>query len=71
MIEATILTGYAKGNCIYSQNVTNIIPSHYPIEFRRFQFPVKLCFAMPMSKTQGQSLKEVGIGLRDECFSQK
>ena len=30
----------------------------------RKQFPVKLCFAMTINKSQGQSLKHVGVDLR-------
>ena len=34
----------------------------------RKQFPVKLCFAMTINKSQGQSLKYVGVDLRQPSF---
>lgn len=41
---------------------------HFP-RFTRKQFPVKLCFAMTIHKSQGQSLKNVGVDLRRPCFT--
>jgi ATP-dependent DNA helicase PIF1 len=35
----------------------------------RRQFPLRLAFAMSINKSQGQSLKRVGIYLRDPVFS--
>ena len=34
----------------------------------RKQFPVKLCFAMTINKSQGQSLKYVGVDRRQPSF---
>nr|XP_027102854.1 uncharacterized protein LOC113724113 [Coffea arabica]XP_027108986.1 uncharacterized protein LOC113728823 [Coffea arabica] len=39
------------------------------IPFKRTQFPVKLCFAMTINKSQGQTLDYVGIYLREPVFS--
>jgi ATP-dependent DNA helicase PIF1 len=33
------------------------------------QFPLKLCFAMTINKSQGQTLREVGVYIREPCFS--
>ena len=48
-----------------------IIPSNstWPFEFRRLQFPVALCFAMTINKSQGQTFKAVGIDLTNESFT--
>lgn len=35
----------------------------------RKQFPIHLCFAITINKSQGQSLAYVGIDLRSPCFS--
>lgn len=67
-IEANILTGCAKGQCVFIPRIP-LIPSDYPFEITRLQFPVKPCFAMTINKAQGQSLRIAGIDLRDPCFS--
>ncbi|CAM9146776.1 unnamed protein product, partial [Ectocarpus sp. 12 AP-2014] len=38
------------------------------ITFHRHEFPVKLCYAMTMNKSQGQTLKAVGLDLRGDVF---
>ena len=35
----------------------------------RRQFPIRLCFAMTVNKSQGQSLKNVGLDLRSPVFT--
>ncbi|XP_077551726.1 ATP-dependent DNA helicase Pif1-like [Haemaphysalis longicornis] len=68
VIEATVLTGCARGESVFIPRIP-LIPSEYPFQFKRLQFPVKLCFAMTTHKSQGQSLKVAGIDLTDDCFS--
>ena len=48
-----------------------LIPSNstLPFEFRRLQFPVALCFAMTINKSQGQTFKAVGVDLTNESFT--
>lgn len=38
-------------------------------EFKRLQFPIRLAFAMTINKSQGQTLKVVGLNLQNPCFS--
>nr|XP_016481825.1 PREDICTED: ATP-dependent DNA helicase pif1-like [Nicotiana tabacum]XP_016481826.1 PREDICTED: ATP-dependent DNA helicase pif1-like [Nicotiana tabacum]XP_016481827.1 PREDICTED: ATP-dependent DNA helicase pif1-like [Nicotiana tabacum]XP_016481828.1 PREDICTED: ATP-dependent DNA helicase pif1-like [Nicotiana tabacum]XP_016481829.1 PREDICTED: ATP-dependent DNA helicase pif1-like [Nicotiana tabacum]XP_016481830.1 PREDICTED: ATP-dependent DNA helicase pif1-like [Nicotiana tabacum]XP_016481831.1 PR len=40
-----------------------------PVQFKRTQFPLRLCFAMTINKAQGQTLDFVGIYLREPIFS--
>jgi len=40
-----------------------------PFILERTQFPVRLCFAMTVNKSQGQSLDQVGVDLRTPAFS--
>ena len=40
-----------------------------PIEMERRQFPVCLCFAVTSNKSQGQTLRDVGIYLEQDFFS--
>ena len=43
--------------------------SEVPFDFRRRQFPVRLAFSMTINKSQGQSVKHVGIDLRTPVFT--
>lgn len=69
-IVCEILTGSQVGS-------THIIPriemepsdSNWPVEFKRVQFPVQLCFAMTINKSQGQSLDKVGLYLPRSVFT--
>lgn len=68
VIEATVFTGCARGESVFIPRIP-LIPSEYPFDFKRLQFPLKVCFAMTINKSQGQSLKVAGIDLREDCFS--
>jgi hypothetical protein len=41
----------------------------FKVEFKSFQFLIKLRFAVKISKAQDQSLKEMDIEMREEFFS--
>ena len=43
-------------------------PGDYPFEWQRRQFPVRIAFATTINKSQGQSLKNVGVWLRGQVF---
>lgn len=40
-----------------------------PYILTRRQYPIRLCFAMTVNKSQGQSLKTVGVDLRTSAFT--
>jgi len=42
---------------------------HLNIPLSRKQFPVRLCFAMTINKSQGQSFHTVGLDLRTPVFT--
>ena len=52
VIQATIMTGCAKGKDAFIPRIP-IIPSDFPIEFKRLQFPVHLSYTMTINKSQG------------------
>ncbi|CAF4696322.1 unnamed protein product, partial [Rotaria sp. Silwood2] len=68
VIEATIMTGCAKGEDVFIPKIP-LLPSDMPFEFTRLQFPERLAFAMSINKAQGQSLKVAGVNLETPCFS--
>jgi len=68
LIEATIMTGSGKGEDVFIPRIP-LIPSNSTVEFKRLQFPVRLCLAMSINKAQGQSMKVAGLDLSTPCFS--
>ena len=41
----------------------------HPFVFRRRQFPIRLCYAMTINKSQGQSLRQVDLYLPRPVFT--
>jgi hypothetical protein len=70
VLQVKIITGPSAGEEAFIPRIT-IIPTtkQVPFELHRRQFPVKLAFAMTINKSQGQSLKFVGLDLRSPVFS--
>ena len=60
VIQATIMTGCAKGEDAFIPRIS-IIPSDFPIEFKRLQFPVHLSYAMTINKSLGKILMVAGL----------
>nr|XP_042895116.1 ATP-dependent DNA helicase pif1-like [Parasteatoda tepidariorum] len=63
-----IITRHSTGNSVLIPRIP-IISSDIPFQFKGFQFPVRLSFAISINKSQGQSLKVVGLDLQKPCFS--
>jgi ATP-dependent DNA helicase PIF1 len=55
VIEATILTGKGEGETVFIPRIP-LIPSDLPFHFKRFQFPMRLAFAITITKSQGSLL---------------
>ncbi|XP_057482072.1 uncharacterized protein LOC130768995 isoform X3 [Actinidia eriantha] len=70
IIEAQILTGDKRGNLVFIPRIS-LTPSSskFPFRMTRRQFPIRLAYAMTINKSQGQSVKYVGIDLRTPVFS--
>jgi hypothetical protein len=70
VIHARILTGDRRGEeTLIPRIQLDSLPGEVPFQLSRRQFPVKLCFAITINKSQGQSLETVGIDLRTSAFS--
>lgn len=70
IIEATIITGTCTGKRVYIPRIKFVHkPANLPFAFERKQFPIKICYAMTINKSQGQSLKRIGIYLPQPVFT--
>ncbi|XP_057740395.1 uncharacterized protein LOC130957569 [Arachis stenosperma] len=70
IIECVILAGSNTGDAVFIPRM-NMSPNNdtLPIRFTRHQFPVALCFAMTINKSQGQTLSTVGVYLPRPVFT--
>uniref|UniRef100_A0A2N9FJU1 ATP-dependent DNA helicase n=1 Tax=Fagus sylvatica TaxID=28930 RepID=A0A2N9FJU1_FAGSY len=70
VIEAEIITGTNIGTRVFIPRITlSPSDSKWPFVLKRRQFPISVCFAMTINKSQGQSLKHVGVYLPKPVFS--
>jgi PIF1-like helicase/Helicase len=70
VLEVRTLGGDHAGNQVFIPRM-DIYPSdtQLPFQLCRRQFPVRLAFAMTINKSQGQSLKYVGLDMRSSVFT--
>ena len=68
-IEARILGGEFHGQLRLIPRIKlTTTESDMPYILSRQQYPIRLCFAMNVNKSQGQSLKTVGVDFTNVCF---
>ncbi|KAK1394749.1 hypothetical protein POM88_013805 [Heracleum sosnowskyi] len=69
LIEALILTGNKIGDTTYIPRIT-MCPADktFPFVLKRKQFPVVVCYAMTVNKSQGQTVRNVGLYLPEPVF---
>ncbi|XP_045793087.1 uncharacterized protein LOC123888169 [Trifolium pratense] len=70
IIKATFINGKHAGETVFLPRM-DLIPtdSGLPFKFGRRQFPISLCFAMSINKSQGQSMSKVGLYLPRPVFT--
>ena len=70
-ISAKIVSGPHKGKKVFILRITLQTSNSEKngIPFIRTQFPIRLCFATTINKSQGKIILYVGIYLRESIFS--
>ncbi|XP_076935913.1 uncharacterized protein LOC143602807 [Bidens hawaiensis] len=70
VIDVEVISGsdIGKRHAIHRLTLTPF-DNKFPFKFQRRQFPLSVCFAMTINKSQGQSLSSVGLFLRCPVFS--
>ena len=70
VVEAEIISGSNIGTRTFIPRMS-LTPSdkRIPFTFQRRQFPLAVCFAMTINKSQGQSLSNVGLFFREPVFT--
>ncbi|KAL3627249.1 hypothetical protein CASFOL_028612 [Castilleja foliolosa] len=70
IIEAQIITGTSIGVRVYIPRIKFVHDNKdLPFVFTRRQFPLTICYVMTINKSQGQSLKRIGIYLPKPVFT--
>ena len=70
LLECKIVGGEYRNRSVLIPGVT-LRPKEreFLFEWSRRQFPVRVAFAMTINKSQGQTLQNVGVWLKDPCFA--
>lgn len=70
LLELEILTGSNRGEIVYMAKIKmRANDPCLPDPISKFQFPVNLTFALTKNKAQGQTLRQVGVYLKDNYFA--
>ncbi|RCV38141.1 hypothetical protein SETIT_8G118700v2 [Setaria italica] len=70
ILEARISTGSNIGDIVYVPRIVlSARNKKWPFTLQRRQFPIRVCYAMTITKSQGQTLLAVGLYLRNPGFS--
>ncbi|KAG2570766.1 hypothetical protein PVAP13_7KG031309 [Panicum virgatum] len=70
VIEAEIMTGTHIGCTVLIPRISQTLKNtKLPFTMERRQFPVKICYAMTINKSQGQTLSSVGVYLKKPVFT--
>jgi hypothetical protein len=70
VIEVEIIGGEQSGNLAFLPRLSLISEdSGLPYPIQRKQFPIRVAYAMTIHKSQGQTIPNVGVSLRNDVFS--
>ncbi|GJW78667.1 DNA helicase [Tanacetum coccineum] len=69
LTEVQIITGTKVGEKFFIHRISLIYKDpNLPFVFKKRQFPIKLCCAMTINKSQGESLNKIGMYLPEPIF---
>jgi len=70
VLEGQVISGSNIGDKVFIPRISLILSNtRIPFKFQRKQFSLTVSFAMTINKSQGQSLKHVGVYLPSPIFS--
>ncbi|CAN1310136.1 ATP-dependent DNA helicase PIF1 [Linum perenne] len=70
LISGLIVSGTQEGTTVaIPRIILDVTDNRWPFTLRRRQFPIRICYAMTINKSQGQTLDHVGIYLPKPVFS--
>lgn len=70
VIQAKLMTGGNVGATVLIPRIALTLKSNkWPFVLERRQFPIKVCYAMTINKSQGQTLASVGVYLKKPVCS--
>jgi ATP-dependent DNA helicase PIF1 len=70
ILHCVALTGSNVGEEVLIPRIAlNTTDVKWPFTLQRRQFPVRLCYAMTINKSQGQTLSRVGLYLKGPVFT--
>jgi hypothetical protein len=70
VIEAIVMTGSHIGDVVYIPRIClTARDPKWPFTLHRRQFPIRICYAMTINKSQGQTLAAVGLYLKTPVFT--
>ncbi|ONM58880.1 Retrotransposon-like protein [Zea mays] len=70
IIEAKIMTGKYKDKTVLIPRVCLTLKTpKLPFTLERRQYPIKVCYAMTINKSQGQTLSSVAVYLKKPVFT--
>jgi len=70
IIEAEIMTGKHKGKSVLIPRIClTLKTASLPFVLERRQYPIKVCYAMTINKSQGQTLSNVAVYLKKPVFT--
>ena len=70
VIEGQIMTSTHKSKIVIIPRISLTLKNtRWPFVLQRRQYPIKVCYAMTINKSQGQTLSKVGVYLKKPVFT--